>query len=214
MALIEDISFKNQGRIILWKIEEPEEQLLKETILYASDYEQYKSISNKKRKLEWLTVRRILTYAGISSEVAYSADGKPSVSHNPFKISISHSKNYAVVFISEMECGTDIEEISDRIERIRHKFLSEKEERSLSTEHRLRHLFLNWSAKESAVKLYGKRSFIFDKELNVEDFKPEEEGSFNLFVRSKEIHEDLVINYQANDNFVLVWTIKPENENS
>ena len=57
--------------------------------------------------------------------------------------------------------GIDIEYRSDRVKRIRSRFLAPEEEQNIDTAHEEEHLLVYWCAKEALYKLAGRKRWIF-----------------------------------------------------
>jgi phosphopantetheinyl transferase (holo-ACP synthase) len=93
-------------------------------------------------------------------------NGKPSINIYSKKIksiSISHNSNMiGVLFSDKKRCGFDIENISERIEKLKEKFCSEKE---LNNWKDLKHLTLIWTFKEAIYKYYSEEKLNFKNEI-------------------------------------------------
>ena len=61
--------------------------------------------------------------------ILYRANGRPYLNRAAVHISISHSFDWLVVLFSSQDpaIGIDVEKVRDKILRIRHKFLSDRE---------------------------------------------------------------------------------------
>tara|TARA_B110000908_G_scaffold117900_1_gene138211 strand:+ start:3282 stop:3632 length:351 start_codon:yes stop_codon:yes gene_type:complete len=111
MALFELKDIENHSQIGIWKIEESIQEL--ELVLNSSiiDNEKYKNFKSENRKKEWLSTR-VLVRQMLNDElieVQYDSNRKPYLNTNT-KISISHSKGYVAVMISDTkEIGVDIQ---------------------------------------------------------------------------------------------------------
>ncbi|MBR5375373.1 MAG: 4'-phosphopantetheinyl transferase superfamily protein [Paludibacteraceae bacterium] len=145
------------GEILsIWKMDEPAEDLLslfsEKKGLYQSEVERHKSV---KRRQEYLSVRALLLDAlGHECDVFHDEMGKPSLSEEHLRISISHTKGYAAILLSPVrEVGLDIEQFSDKIFHVRDKFLRAEEKQIIDSTDRTQ-LLLCWSAKEAVYKLY------------------------------------------------------------
>lgn len=145
------------GEILsIWKMDEPAEDLLslfsEKKGLYQSEVERHKSV---KRRQEYLSVRALLLDAlGHECDVFHDEMGKPSLSEEHLRISISHTKGYAAILLSPLrEVGLDIEQFSDKIFHVRDKFLRAEEKQIIDSTDRTQ-LLLCWSAKETVYKLY------------------------------------------------------------
>jgi phosphopantetheinyl transferase len=152
----------------IWKIEEGWEQLLAQfecPALYRPFLDKCLSDS---RKAEWLAVRLLLReLTGREMTVAYRDNGSPYLPESDCNISISHTRGHAAVILDCAHVvGIDIEYRSERVQRIKSRFLHESERdglRNASTEA----LLICWSAKETAFKMTGRRTADFRKDIRV-----------------------------------------------
>lgn len=172
MPLYQRINISNNSSIIIWKIEESEDQLLEGIEIHPTDNERLLKFSNPKKRNEFLALRQCLkNYFGRNPAVHYTADGKPYL-QNDYNISFSHTDGFAAAIIcKENSVGIDLELFRDRIKRIAHKFLREEEKESILAESEIGHMTLYWGAKEVMVKITGDRKLNFINELHVSPFK-------------------------------------------
>ena len=75
------------------------------------------------------------------------------------KISISHSKKLVAIIVSELKTGIDIEIISERVLKVKNKFLSYSDNIDESQED----LTIAWSTKECIFKWHQKGNLNFKK---------------------------------------------------
>ena len=121
--------------------------------LCDTDKAVYEQIGNDRRRTEWLATRIVLReLLNRDVTIAHDSNGKPYITENKSFISISHSKNMVAVMVAEQNLGIDIEQITARTTKVRHKFLtgSELDWCKTDTEHTL-----VWTVKEAAYKLIG-----------------------------------------------------------
>lgn len=113
----------------------------------------------KKRVSEEKTERYMLRHVfGADAELSHEADGRPLVENSSCMISLSHSKTHLAMAVShKIKVGIDIESVSPRLDRVKHKFLSEDELRQLPSKD-LTSLALCWSAKEAIYKVTGEKA--------------------------------------------------------
>lgn len=116
---------------------------------------------------------RLLREAGLSPEtIARGEHGKPELPGGP-KFSLSHhSGKYAVLAVSDMEVGVDIEPVTDRKPIIPRRFLRPDELEWLGEEPSPERFARLWTRLEAALKADG-RGF----DLENRDFSVLEEGS-------------------------------------
>lgn len=149
--------------LLVWKITETEEQLqsqLPESVLETIANKNYKS---KSRRLEVMATYALLTshLKTPSVIIDHNSNGQPLL--GGFHISISHTNGYACVLLSTQKVvAIDIEYRSDRIERIRSKFLRSDEPFTSIEE-----LLLVWSAKETLYKYFSEDDLMYN-EMKVE----------------------------------------------
>lgn len=152
----------------IWKIDEHWEQLLALSecpSLYRPFLDRCRSAS---RKAEWLAARMLLReLTGRETAIAYRGNGAPYLVDAGYHISISHTRGYAAVILDRTHiAGIDIEHRSERVQRVKSRFLSEAECAALhgaSTEA----LLVCWSAKEAAFKMTGRRAADFREDLQI-----------------------------------------------
>ena len=82
---------------------------------------------------------------------------KPFLEDEAYHFSISHCGDYAAVIVSKIKrVGIDIEIATEKVERIKHKFLSTAEIKMINSNSPFIHqLTLLWSCKETVFKWYG-----------------------------------------------------------
>ena len=164
---------------------------------------EFKSI---KRKKEWLTTHYILeNIFKTATTYSYNNINKPVLINQTENISISHSTNYAAIIISKnKKVGIDIEEISQRIHKIAHKFLhpSEKDFVNNNTEM----LYLIWSAKEAIYKLSD--IFLdFASQIIIEKFSITNYSKLKANIIFPDNSKVIDLEYIINDQYVLVWVL-------
>jgi phosphopantetheinyl transferase len=100
---------------------------------------------------------------------------KPFLPGNPYYFSLSHTNEYAAAIVSRLvPSGIDIEKISPRVQRIRHKFLSAAEngwvsEFSPGQQDAL--LTLLWTIKETVYKWLEQRGLGFSEHIEILPFE-------------------------------------------
>jgi len=205
MALISKDNIAHKTTLGIWKKEEPLELLESVYFLNKDEEIEYAKISNEARKKEWLTTRILLTeLLEKRIQILYSEHRKPYIENHTSNISISHSRNFVAIIISaEYLIGIDVENISNRIEKVKHKFLNTEELEWCAT---LDQLTACWSAKEAIFKIYEKELDFRDMiiapfELN--NFK----GRFKASVIKKGKEGVYSINYQLIENDILTYTL-------
>ena len=200
-----DTQFQQGTRIAIWHVTEDLDELF---YLLPDDVsvreEANRRFKSQKRILEWVAVR-VLLYDMLDRQVDifYDDDGAPHLpDYEKMDISISHTKDYvAVALATEGEIGIDIEQIADRVEKVRERFVREDEQAQ-----NINQLLLHWSAKETAFKMLHRRKVDFLKHFKVLPFKEEQEGTFQLQEFKTDDEQVVNVNYKIFPDFVLTYS--------
>lgn len=178
----------------VWSKQETAEQLLPMIDLCDSDKAVYEKIGNDRRRTEWLASRVLLkVLLNRNATIGHDADGKPYLVDDDEFISISHSKNMVTVMLAKSNLGIDIEQISPRTTKVRHKFLTGNELDWCKTD--IEHTLV-WTVKESAYKLIG--SGLEHTEVEIEQNPGfAQTADYNVVIRkntaiSKKCHSQLI----------------------
>ncbi len=135
---------------------------------------------------------------------------KPFLEDEAFHFSISHCGDYAAVIVStQNRVGVDIEIPHSKIERIQHKFLSEKEKGLLnkSDGENIKMLTMAWSMKEAMFKWYGVGQVDFINDMRIEVVNRTEKGFTAQCFFKKELNAILMLeNITVNGNN-LSWVV-------
>ena len=169
----------NEAELIIWRIDETLEELL-ELSHHHYDHE-IENISNDVRKKERIISRFLLeTLVGKKVEVKYADSGKPF--RDGMHFSISHTKNFVAVIVSNKPVGVDIEYKSDRLFRITEKFMHPDELKTLSEcSEKQKFALICWCAKETVYKILDTVGVDF-AEMNCKI------NSENIFLSYKNAH--------------------------
>lgn len=172
MPVIHQFDFsENHARV--WQITESCETLLQEIRLRKVEENIYRQFTNDKRKKQWLACRILVKQMLFPDEVSLKQDpnGKPFLSPPIHHLSLSHSGEMAAAVInSEKATGIDIEKISDRILRVKERFMTREELASIVNPTDTTLLSFYWCAKEAMYKLYGSPDIDFQKEIEIDPF--------------------------------------------
>jgi len=153
----------------LWKIEEDEDALLHELKPKKTEEKQIKYFNNIHRKKQNIAARLLLNnLAKQKVFLNYEQNGAPVCSFFKF-ISISHSKNYSMVIVSNSIVGVDIQYIKPNIIELSKKFISSKEKHQFKKD--ITQLHFVWCAKEAIYKTLKQGSVSFKDNIYIEDVK-------------------------------------------
>lgn len=200
----------NGATIAIWEITETVDELLELLNLDPFVIEQISMFSSEKRKLEYLAVRCALKHVTKKQiSISYLPSGMPYINDHSMQISISHTGRYAVIMIHPTTpVGIDIEKISDKVVRIKNKFLSIEELQNIDSRSEKIHLVILWAAKEALYKIIGVEHIDFTKDLKIEPFQPYMKGNFTAREFVSEVKATYTLEYQVYPEYVIVHVIK------
>lgn len=199
----------------IWKVTESFEELrgvLSAALPYEQDLHAMKSPS---RRLEYVAVRVLLKeLLGKECHILHYSSGKPFLENESLKVTISHTKGYVAVGVHpQQEVGIDIEQRTERVYKVRSRFIREDElvgEATASEEERLSLLLLHWSAKETVYKLINTAEVDFLKHLRIIDFPLSAAGSFVTEEYRTPERTRFSVAYWVHTDFVCTWSTTPE----
>ncbi len=203
--------YLNESTILgVWKIEEDIDTLLGMVDLDAEEKKKYKIFASTSRKLEFLSVRALLSeLLGKEAKIVYNKNNKPFLRDGSRFISISHSHKLTAILCSTSDrVGIDLEYMSSNIGAIAFKFLNHREKITKDSEKRRYHMYLHWCAKESLYKICDKEGISIRNNITLEPFEVKESGECKGKVHTRKINESFDLNYTRYDNYAIVWTKK------
>jgi 4'-phosphopantetheinyl transferase len=194
----------------VWKIEEDLETLLELAALNNEEKKKYKGFSSTSRKLEFLSVRALLSeLIGKEARIAYNKNNKPFLNDGSRFISISHSHKLTAILLSTNEkVGIDLEYMSSNIAALAFKFINTKEKVAKELNQKRYHLYIHWCAKEALYKICDKEGISIRNNITIEPFEVGESGEIKGRVHTSKINESFDLFYSKYDNYAIVWTKK------
>jgi phosphopantetheinyl transferase len=204
MPLFYQHTINDATKIGVWHIAEPESFFLDKVPLSNV-------ITHWHKRLQHLAGRYLLQelFPDFPYHLIEIADTrKPFLPNEKYHFSISHCGDYAAVIISmDQRVGIDIELVTLKIQRIKHKFLNDAE-LNLFPAVNEKLLTLFWSAKETVFKWYGNGEVDFKKHINIiqADFVLNPGTMICEFLKNEQV--SLKINYTFFDNTCLAWIVQ------
>jgi phosphopantetheinyl transferase len=189
MPLVNSLNV-NSSNLLLWRINESEEELNKDLNLSDFFKSRLGNIKATSRRKQSLSIHHLLKSSKINQEFFYDYNGKPKLSNNKF-ISISHSFDYSGVAISNNKVGVDIEKFTPKILDISKKFISQTEQ-DLIKELDIENLTKVWTIKEAVYKAFGYQGIDFKENILIENINNE----FNK-VQVKINKNEIIENYNV-----------------
>lgn len=147
-------------RLGIWAISESSDDFGALSPYVESSRSEFNALyKSEQRKCEVLAVRLLIKeIIGDNVQLLHQDNGKPYLSSG-MNISISHTRGFAVIIVSHSkQVSVDIEYFSNRIERIRSKFMRDDENASSQVK-----LLMHWCAKETMYKLFPEDNLTFNK---------------------------------------------------
>ncbi len=207
MAIAYRMQVDNDTEFALWKIEEQADELYQQLQLNEQEKAYYESLSKGKRHLHWLGTRVLLrTMLNTTDYIDCQADehGKPYLVNMPYHISLSHSFDYAAVMLSKSKpVGIDVELVSQKVERIAHKFMSKQELDFIDPQHKTAQLYMCWCAKEAVYKCNGRKVISFLDHIRLEPFTGEESGTIKAHILKDDINMHFDVGYMAFGKYMI-----------
>jgi 4'-phosphopantetheinyl transferase EntD len=217
LPLVYQHNINEATRLAVWHITEPETFFLKKVPLN-------KDVSHPHKRLQHLAGRYLLPFLfdGFPLEEILVADTrKPFLENEQYHFSISHCGNFAAAIVSSKErVGIDIELVTAKIERVKHKFTNSDELLFLNEdykaflgqfglEEKIEQEFLTmiWSAKETIFKWYGDGQMDFRQHMQLNgaiSFSGDELISLPFLFTRNEMRY-FTVHAKMFGGFVLAW---------
>ncbi|MFA8434381.1 MAG: 4'-phosphopantetheinyl transferase superfamily protein [Marinifilaceae bacterium] len=195
-----------ESLLVLWKITETCEDLMQATNLKPEEQTKLNSFKSEARKKEFLVSRLLVQkFTGPEVTISHNEDGKPFLENSDWHISISHTKNIVGILLDKQpHIALDIEYLSNRVEKVAKRFLTEEELNYISPSQKIVHLYQHWCAKECLIKLLGKKDLHLTRELKILPFQPDASEFQGQIHRGNS-----PLNYRFHhlqfDDYLMVW---------
>ena len=204
MPIFKEI-ISEQTQILIWKYSE-EEKFSADLISDEKEFENLKQKSPK-RLIEKQMVRHMLRKILPNYKIRYHENGQPYLEPFDKFVSVSHSFPYAVLAISEKKIGVDIEQIKDRIGKIKHKFLHPNEIDWLSrAESGIEYLMAIWCIKEALFKIHSSKQWSFKEFYVVNEFSLGKFSKIKCKVFDKDKEDKFLAHLEKIGNYYLAIT--------
>lgn len=189
----------------LWKIEEDELSLSGRLNSVEKISE---TITNPLKRLEFFSARALmkelchafdLEYAGIIKDEF----GKPYLKNSDLHISLTHSYPYVAAIINRGgPVGIDLEQPKQKLLKIASRVLDPIELKDAGAD-LVKHC-IYWCAKETLVKIHGKKDLIFSENLKINPFSRAKYGQLIGRIIVGTIETPIPLQYFVYENFVVV----------
>jgi phosphopantetheinyl transferase len=210
MPLVYQQNINPYTKLGVWHITEPESFFINEVPLQ-------REITHPNKRLQHLAGRFLLKelYPGFPYELIKIADTrKPFLENETYHFSISHCGDYAAVMVSTAyRVGVDVERITDKVEKVKHKFLSPFEQHLIEalsgSDRELYRSFLTatWGIKESLFKWHGNGEVDFIEHLHIEKIITEDNTGMAFCKILKSPAADLKVHFLFFNNNCVSWVL-------
>lgn len=205
MPIIEDLTLSADNRLIIWEISETINDLKTELLLSEDSLKLLNQRKSEIHKKQFLAIRNILKELSIDDQdLVYEESGKPFIRDGQ-NISFSHSNIYVAVIISKQIVGIDIETVSDRIFKIKNKFL--ETELKYPIEFNQETLLVYWNIKESIFKSLRNSQIDFKQNIIVLPFNRKDNSTKSWYINKKEVYS-FDTYFKISKNYTLAYVIK------
>lgn len=186
-----------------WRVAE-DEALLNEVVAVETVPA---DIVNPLKRLEFLAGRALirsllqlwdLPYHGLIKD----AFGKPFLNNSGIHISLSHSYPYvAAVVHRHRNVGIDLEQPKEKLLKVAPRILAADELKDAG-DNVVKHC-VYWCAKETLIKIHGKKDLVLSKNLLVAPFPLRESGQLIGRIIANDRETAIPLEYYVYDNFVV-----------
>jgi len=137
--------------------------------------------------------------------LCYTEQNKPYLKDSDTHLSISHSHSrLAIILNTRQSTGVDIELLRDKIQNVKHKYLSAQELSFAGNDAVL--LTVLWAAKEAIYKAYGLKEIDFASHMFIEPFGPKDDLFFG-HLKKNDIAKKYLLKREQHENYILVYIL-------
>jgi phosphopantetheinyl transferase len=210
MPLLKTIALNDYTQLFVWKISETFDELFQSVALKDVSLARVESMKSESHQRGFLAVRRLLMEAGYSDfDLYYDEFGKPHLG-NGKHISISHSHDFSVIVLSDVNVGADLEILKEKTLKLAPRYMDVSHLENLSKSDELIKATVVWGIKESVFKIKNEigisfKDNIFEDDFNLEDKKCGVSLKFN----DKTERFDIVFEFIENYVFVCAFSSIP-----
>lgn len=200
MPLLKTIALNDYTDLMVWKITESFDELFRSVALKDVSLARLEGMKAESHQKGFLGVRKLLEAAGYTDfDLYYDEFGKPHLKDGKH-ISISHSNDFSVIVLSDVNIGADLEILKDKTLKLAPRFMDVCHLENLNPEEKLMKATVVWGIKESVFKIKNEigisfKDHIFEDDFNLADKKCRVELRFNDKTEYFDIVFDFIENY-------------------
>ena len=206
MPLINSLHNDEFTRIVCWKTDESDEELLAYLELSPYRIMKYLTLGPKQGK-EYLGLRACLKELNLDFDVYYNQNGKPYLPSSK-QLSITHSFDMVCIALSKYNIGIDIEKNRpNKIQNIKEKFVRKDELDWIPKENEEKYLHVIWGIKEGLYKLNGGNLWNFLHHYRVDPFELKENSPISCWISDEVKSRNYEARFTMVEDYYLVWTL-------
>jgi len=204
MALEKIVTEKDRAWA-LWRIAEDEATLAGRVSNVESMPD---NLTHPAKRIEWLAGRVLinelfaalsLTFRGLSKDDF----GKPFPTGYDYHVSLSHSFPFVAALVDKQgPAGIDLEQPKVKLFRVAHRIFHRDELRDAGND-LIKHT-VYWCAKETLIKIYGKKDLTLAEHLLIDAFQLAEAGDISGRIIAGGTETVIPLHYEVFPGFVLV----------
>ena len=200
MPLLKTIALNDYTQLFVWKITETFGELFSSVALKDVSLARVESMKSESHQRGFLAVRKLLMEAGYSDfDLYYDEFGKPHLKDGKH-ISISHSHDFSVIVLSDVNVGADLEILKEKTLKLAPRYMDVSHLENLSKSDELIKATVVWGIKESVFKIKNEigisfKDNIFEDDFNLEDKKCGVSLQFNDKIERFNIVFEFIENY-------------------
>ena len=200
MPLLKTIALNDYTQLFVWKITETFGELFSSVALKDVSLARVESMKSESHQRGFLAVRKLLMEAGYSDfDLYYDEFGKPHLKDGKH-ISISHSNDFSVIVLSDVNVGADLEILKEKTLKLAPRYMDVSHLNNLSKSDELIKATVVWGIKESVFKIKNEigisfKDNIFEDDFNLEDKKCGVSLQFNDKIERFNIVFEFIENY-------------------
>jgi phosphopantetheinyl transferase len=210
MPLLKTIALNDYTQLFVWKISETFDELFQSVALKDVSRARVESMKSESHQRGFLAVRRLLMEAGYSDfDLYYDEFGKPHLG-NGKHISISHSHDFSVIVLSDVNVGADLEILKEKTLKLAPRYMDVSHLENLSKSDELIKATVVWGIKESVFKIKNEIGISFKDNIFEDDFNLEDKRcGVSLKFNDKTERFNIVFEFIENYVFVCAFSSIP-----
>ena len=209
MPLLKIIALNDYTQLLVWKINETFDELFQSVTLKDVSLARVENMKSEGHQKGFLSVRRLLMQASYTDfDLYYDEFGKPHLKDGKH-ISISHSHDFSVIVLSDVNIGVDLEILKDKTLKLAPRFMDVSHLENLNKEDQLIKATVVWGIKEAVFKLKNEIGISFKDHIFEDDFMlTDKKCTVELRIENRVEHFNVVFDFIENYVFVCAFEKK------